>query len=91
MSNLGIGLVIAEKLLQAGAHVVVLDQDEKAIQSVKVLHKGKIECVHSDITDWKGTREKIEKLGGFHHLVNNAAMAQPCEELMKITEAGFDQ
>jgi rhamnose utilization protein RhaD (predicted bifunctional aldolase and dehydrogenase)/NAD(P)-dependent dehydrogenase (short-subunit alcohol dehydrogenase family) len=79
-----IGLGIADRLLAAGAAVVINDIDEPPLQKVhsilaKTYDKSLIETIVFDVTDYesveKGFKEISRRLGGIDILVPNAGIA----------------
>jgi NAD(P)-dependent dehydrogenase (short-subunit alcohol dehydrogenase family) len=79
-----IGLGIADRLLAAGAAVVINDIDEPPLQKVhsilaKTYDKSLIETIVFDVTDYesveKGFKEISRSLGGIDILVPNAGIA----------------
>ena len=79
----GIGLAIAERLLDSGASVSIWDRDESLLKetSVSLSSKGRVEPVAMDVTDLesvKNAAKTTEKLlGAIEILVCNAGIAGP--------------
>ena len=77
----GIGMAIAERLLDSGASVSLWDRDESLLKetSDSLSSKGKVEPVVMDVTDLKSVRNATKKteelLGTIEILVCNAGIA----------------
>ncbi|QJR20492.1 SDR family oxidoreductase [Pelagibacterium halotolerans] len=84
----GLGLPTTLKLLDAGAQVVVLDNDAKKIAQLEAAADGAagLGVVQCDLSDLKGLRATLDGLmakdGGFDVVINNAAIypSKPFED-----------
>jgi NAD(P)-dependent dehydrogenase (short-subunit alcohol dehydrogenase family) len=87
----GIGLAIGTEFVRAGAHVVLLDRDEaaleKAVEAASAAGPGEASSVVCDLTDspeiTRAAQDVTERLGGIDILVNNAGVSasRPLVEL----------
>ena len=83
----GIGLAIAERLLDSGASVSLWDRDESLLKetSDSLSSKGKVEPVVMDVTDLNSIRNAVEKteelLGAIEIMVCNAGIAGPTAKI----------
>ena len=83
----GIGMAIAERLLDSGASVSLWDRDESLLKetSDSLSSKGKVEPVVMDVTDLNSVRNAAEKtkelLGAIEVLVCNAGIAGPTAKI----------
>ena len=79
----GIGLAIAERLLDSGASVSIWDRDESLLKetSVSLSSKGTVHPVSMDVTDLESVKNAAksteELLGAIEILVCNAGIAGP--------------
>ena len=79
----GIGLAIAERLLDSGASVSIWDRDESLLKetSVSLSSKGRVEPVAMDVTDLESVKNAAksteELLGAIEIMVCNAGIAGP--------------
>ena len=79
----GIGLTVAERMLESGASVSIWDIDDKLLAAVADKHgkSGKLHTVNADIGKLESveaaTKAVVEKFGGIDILVNNAAIVGP--------------
>ena len=79
----GIGLTVAERMLESGASVSIWDIDDKLLAAVADKHgkSGKLHTVNADIGKLESveaaTNAVVEKFGGIDILVNNAAIVGP--------------
>ena len=79
----GIGLAIAERLLDSGASVSIWDRDESLLKetSVSLSSKGRVEPVAMDVTDLESVNNAAksteELLGAIEIMVCNAGIAGP--------------
>ena len=93
----GIGLAIAERLLDSGASVSLWDRDESLLKetSDSLSSNGKVEPVVMDVTDLKSVRnaaEKTEKLlGAIEILVCNAGIAGPTAKIWEYPPEEWQQ
>ena len=77
----GIGLAIAQSLLQHGAKVTIVARNAATLQQVKTWldGMGEVNCIELDITDAaaipKAFNEAVEKFGLISILINNAGQA----------------
>ena len=93
----GIGLAIAERLLDSGASVSLWDRDESLLKetSDSLSSKGKVEPVVMDVTDLKSVRNATEKteelLGAIEILVCNAGIAGPTAKIWEYPPEEWQQ
>ena len=93
----GIGLAIAERLLDSGASVSLWDRDESLLKetSDSLSSKGKVEPVVMDVTDLKSVRNSAEKtkelLGAIEILVCNAGIAGPTAKIWEYPPEEWQQ
>ena len=79
----GIGLRVAERMLDSGASVSIWDIDDKLLTAVADKHgkSGRLHTVNADIGKLESveaaTKAVVEKFGGIDILVNNAAIVGP--------------
>ena len=93
----GIGLAIAERLLDSGASVSLWDRDESLVKetSDSLSSKGKVEPIVMDVTDLKSVRNAAEKteelLGAIEVLVCNAGIAGPTAKIWEYPPEEWQQ
>ena len=93
----GIGLAIAERLLDSGASVSLWDRDESLLKetSDSLSSNGKVEPVVMDVTDLKSVRNAAEKteelLGSIEILVCNAGIAGPTAKIWEYPPEEWQQ
>ena len=93
----GIGLAIAERLLDSGASVSLWDRDESLLKetSDSLSSKGKVEPVVMDVTDLNSIRNAAEKteelLGAIEILVCNAGIAGPTAKIWEYPPEEWQQ
>ena len=93
----GIGLAIAERLLDSGASVSLWDCDEFLLKetSDSLSSKGKVEPVVMDVTDLNSVRNAAEKtkelLGNIEILICNAGIAGPTAKIWEYPPAEWQQ
>lgn len=94
----GIGLAIAERFVQEGAKVVLVDLDESqtqtAAQNVAKLQKGAETLgLCADVTDYKACQDAVkaalDKFGKIDILVNNAGITKD-NLLMRLSDSDWD-
>lgn len=79
----GIGLTVAERLLESGASVSLWDRDQKLLDALRAKHgeTGKVQTVDVDIGKLDsvegGTKAVVDRFGKIDVLVNNAAIVGP--------------
>jgi 3-oxoacyl-[acyl-carrier protein] reductase len=79
----GIGLTVAERLLDSGASVSVWDRDQALLDQLEAKHgaSGKVQTVNVDIGKLEsveaGTKVVLDRFGKIDVLVNNAAIVGP--------------
>ena len=79
----GIGLTVAERLLESGASVSLWDRDQKLLDALRAKHgeAGKVQTVDVDIGKLDsvevGTKAVVDRFGKIDVLVNNAAIVGP--------------
>jgi len=84
----GIGLGIARKFYEDGAHLFVLDNRQNLLDELKTIMPNAT-MICQDLLEWEKTRRTIEALGPLDHLVNNAGTIQT-NLLVDATESEFD-
>ena len=93
----GIGLAIAERLLDSGASVSLWDRDEYLLKetSDSLSSKGIVEPVVMDVTDLKSVRSAAEKtkelFGTIDILVCNAGIAGPTAKIWEYPPEEWQQ
>ena len=93
----GIGLAIAERLLDSGASVSLWDRDESLLKetSDSLSSKGKVAPVVMDVTDLKSVRNATEiteeLLGTIEILVCNAGIAGPTAKIWEYPPEEWQQ
>ena len=93
----GIGLAIAERLLDSGASVSLWDRDESLLKetSDSLSSKGKVEPIVMDVTDLKSVKNAAEKteelLGAIEVLVCNAGIAGPTAKIWEYPPEEWQQ
>jgi len=93
----GIGLAIAERLLDSGASVSLWDRDESLLKetSDSLSSKGTIQPVVMDVTDLESVRNATEKtkelLGAIEILVCNAGIAGPTAKIWEYPPEEWQQ
>ena len=93
----GIGLAIAERLIDSGASVSLWDRDESLLKetSDSLSSIGKVEPVVMDVTDLKSVRNATEKteelLGAIEILVCNAGIAGPNAKIWEYPPEEWQQ
>ena len=93
----GIGLAIAERLLDSGASVSLWDRDESLLKetSDSLSSNGKVEPVVMDVTDLKSVKIAAEKteelLGSIEILVCNAGIAGPTAKIWEYPPEEWQQ
>ena len=78
----GIGLTVAERILQSGGKVSIWDRDEKLLKEISArFDTSHLQVLKVDIGDLKSvepaTKAVIEKFGQIDILINNAAIVGP--------------
>ena len=93
----GIGLAIAERLLESGASVSIWDRDESLLKetSDSLSSKGKVEPVVMDVIDLESVRNAAEKtkelLGNIEILICNAGIAGPTAKIWEYPPAEWQK
>lgn len=93
----GIGLVIAQAFVEAGARVHVCDVSEAAIEALRESEAGRVTtATHADVADEAAVERVFDdaarKLGGgLDVLVNNAGIAGPTGGIDEIDAAAWRQ
>jgi 3-oxoacyl-[acyl-carrier protein] reductase len=99
----GIGLAIAERLLQSGAAVSLWDLDAQALEQAEhnLAAHGKVACEAVDVTDEaavaRAAQSTVQRLGHVDLLVNNAGIGGPIcqtweyelETVRKVLEVNY--
>lgn len=90
----GIGLVIAQGFLEAGARVFVCDVNEIALQQALDAYPGLLGCI-ADVGDEASVKSMMAQahqvLGGLDVLVNNAGIAGPTALIGDIEKIDLQQ
>ncbi len=79
----GIGLTVAERMLESGASVSIWDLDQKLLDALDARHgkSGKLHTIKADIGKLESveaaTKAVVERFGKIDVLVNNAAIVGP--------------
>ena len=93
----GIGLAIAERLLESGASVSLWDRDESLLKetSDSLSSKGTVQPVAMDVTDLESVRNAAktteESLGAIEILVCNAGIAGPTAKIWEYPPEEWQQ
>ena len=93
----GIGLAIAERLLESGASVSIWDRDESLLKetSDSLSTKGNVQPFKMDVIDLESVRNAAEKtkelLGNIEILVCNAGIAGPTAKIWEYPPAEWQQ
>jgi NADP-dependent 3-hydroxy acid dehydrogenase YdfG len=85
----GLGKAIVKKFYEAGAIVIALDVDEKALKELKGTFP-KVITITVDLLDWEGARKAMESVLPLNHLVNNAGI-MPNETFFDSSSQGIDR
>ena len=90
----GIGLATATRLADAGAHVLVVDQDADAVHQVVAALPGTAHGLTLDVTDDTAATSAVERcvaeFGALDILVNNAGI-YPLQPVLSATTAVLDR
>jgi len=79
----GIGLTVAERLLQSGASVAIWDRDQKLLDALAETHRGNARVMTANVDIGSldsveaGTRAALDRFGKIDVLINNAAIVGP--------------
>ena len=79
----GIGLTVAERMLQHGGSVAIWDRDQKLLDALtdRYGHEGRVQVLHADIGDMASVdaavRAVLQRFGRIDILINNAAIVGP--------------
>ena len=93
----GIGLAIAERMLDSGASVSLWDRDQKLVEETarSLESKGKAEAVVVDVTDLDSVKSATEKtktsMGSIDILVCNAGIAGPTVKVWEYPPEEWQQ
>ena len=93
----GIGLAIAERMLDSGASVSLWDRDQKLVEETarSVESRGKAEAVVVDVTDLDSVKSATEKtktsMGSIDILVCNAGIAGPTVKVWEYPPEEWQQ
>ena len=93
----GIGLAIAERLLESGASVSIWDRDESLLKetSDSLSTKGNVQPFKMDVIDLESVRHAVEKtkelLGNIEILICNAGIAGPTAKIWKYPPEDWQQ
>jgi NAD(P)-dependent dehydrogenase (short-subunit alcohol dehydrogenase family) len=90
----GIGLVIAQGFLEAGAQVFICDANEAALQQALSTHSKLLGCV-ADVAEEDSVRammtEAYRVMGGLDTLINNAGVAGPTALIDELKLSDLEQ
>lgn len=84
---LGMGKVIAGRLIALNAHVFAIGRD---IDDLPSSTGPKLSKMSVDVGEWDSAYKKVLELGPVHGLVNNAGVAH-IEPFLKTTKHGWDE
>ena len=93
----GIGLTVAERMLDSGPSVSVWDIDQKLLDALDAKHgkSGKLQTVNGTIgkldSVQAATKAVLDKFGKIDILVNNAAIVGPNANTWEYPPAAFEQ
>ena len=93
----GIGLAIAERMLDSGASVSLWDRDQKLVEetALSLESRGKAEAVVVDVTDLDSVKSATEKtktsMGAIDILVCNAGIAGPTVKVWEYPPEEWQQ
>ena len=93
----GIGLTVAERMLDSGASVSVWDIDQKLLDALDAKHgkSGKLQTVNGNIGKLDSveaaTKAVVDKFGKIDILVNNAAIVGPNANTWEYPPEAFEQ
>ena len=93
----GIGLAIAERLLESGASVSIWDRDESLLKetSDSLSTKGNVQPFKMDVIDLESVRNAAEKtkelLGNIEILICNAGIAGPAAKIWEYPPAEWQK
>ena len=79
----GIGLTVAERMLQHGGSVAIWDRDRKLLDALtdRYGHDGRVQVLYADIGDMASVdtavKSVLERFGRIDILINNAAIVGP--------------
>ncbi len=90
----GIGLSVAERMLQSGGKVSIWDRDEKLLNEISArFESSQIQTIKVDIGDLKSveaaTKATVEKFNQIDILINNAAIVGPNANTWDYPPAAF--
>ena len=93
----GIGLAIAERMLDSGASVSLWDRDQKLVEETarSLESRGKVEAIVVDVTDLDSVKSATEKtktsMGSIDILVCNAGIAGPTVKVWEYPPEEWQQ
>jgi 3-oxoacyl-[acyl-carrier protein] reductase len=93
----GIGLTVAERMLESGASVSVWDIDQKLLDALEAKHgkSGKLQVVNGNIGKLDSveaaTKAVIDTFGKIDILINNAAIVGPNANTWEYPPEAFEQ
>jgi 3-oxoacyl-[acyl-carrier protein] reductase len=92
----GIGLTVAERMLDSGASVSIWDRDQKLLDALETRHgkSGKVQTVAADIGKLDSveaaTKSVLDRFGKIDILVNNAAIVGPNANTWEYPPQAFE-
>jgi 3-oxoacyl-[acyl-carrier protein] reductase len=93
----GIGLTVAERMLESGASVSVWDIDQKLLDALEATHgkSGRLQTVNGDIGKLPSveaaTKAVLDRFGKIDILINNAAIVGPNANTWEYPVDAFEQ
>ncbi|MDE1164429.1 MAG: SDR family oxidoreductase [Pseudomonas sp.] len=69
----GMGLALAQKIVNLGGHVVIAGRNEAKLQAVADRLGAAVSVAAFDLGDEAAVKQAFERIGGFDHLVSTAA------------------
>jgi 3-oxoacyl-[acyl-carrier protein] reductase len=92
----GIGLTVAERMLESGASVSIWDRDQKLLDALEAKYgkTGKVQTVAADIGELASveaaTKAVLDRFGKIDILVNNAAIVGPNANTWEYPPQAFE-
>ena len=89
-SGRGIGRELAKEVAKLGGEVYALGRSKEALDSL-VKESERIHPLLADLSDWKNTRDVLEKLEVMDGVVNNAGISYPWENSLDVSKDIIDK
>ena len=89
-SGRGIGRELAKEVAKLGGEVYALGRSKEALDSL-AKESERIHPVLADLSDWKNTRDVLEKLEVMDGVVNNAGISYPWENSLDVSKDIIDK